>query len=97
MNIEENYKQKIIALISALLPNTKILLFGSRATGEHSTGSDVDIALDAGEKISRHLTCEIKEILNTARIPYKIDLVDIHAIPEKMKTLILKEGILWKK
>jgi predicted nucleotidyltransferase len=96
MNVEENYKQKIVSLISAILPNTKIYLFGSRATGKHSTGSDIDVALDTGEKVSRHVVSEIKEILSATNIPYKIDVVDIHSVPQNMCSLILKEGILWK-
>jgi uncharacterized protein len=96
MSIEEQYKQKIINLIVALHPQIKIYLFGSQATGTQVHGSDIDIALDAGKQMKRSAVGEIREVLNATDIPYKIDVVDLHLISEKMREMILKEGILWK-
>lgn len=48
--IDEKTKHKIIAVISALMPDVKIYLFGSRARGTNSRTADIDIALDGGEK-----------------------------------------------
>ena len=95
MSIDERYKQKIINLIVALYPKIKIYLFGSQATGTQIHGSDIDIALDAGAPMKRSVVGEIREILNATDIPYKIDVVDFHLVPEKMQQMILKEGILW--
>ena len=89
-------KQKIINLIQALQPNVKIYLFGSQATGTQVHGSDIDIALDAGQQMSRVDVGEIREILNASNVPHKIDVVDLHSVSEPMKNIILKEGILWK-
>jgi predicted nucleotidyltransferase len=96
MNINEQYKQKIINLIVALHPHVKIYLFGSQATGTQVHGSDIDIALDAGKRMDRAAVGEVREVLNATDIPYKIDVVDFHFVPEKMQSMILAEGILWK-
>jgi len=96
MNIDKKYKQKIISLITALQPKSKIYLFGSQATGTQTHGSDIDIAIDTGEKIKRSDVGEIREVLNTTNIPYKIDIVDVNSVSENMKNIILNEGILWK-
>ena len=95
-NIDKNTKQKIIALVCALIPNAKIYLFGSRARSTHSQWSDIDLALDTGEKISIVTVGEIIDVLAGTDIPYKIEVVDLNNIPEKMRTQILEEGILWK-
>lgn len=96
MSINENYKQKIISLITALHPQVKIYLFGSQATGTQVHGSDIDIALDNGKPMKRSVVGEVREILNATNIPYKIDIVDFNTVSEKMQNLILKEGVLWK-
>lgn len=94
--IDTSYQQKIIHLIIALHPEVKIYLFGSQATGTQVHGSDIDIALDAGKPMNRAEVGEVREILNATDIPYKIDVVDFHNVPEAMQKMILKEGIVWK-
>jgi len=95
-NIDEKTKKKIISLISALFPNTKIYLFGSRARGNHAQWSDIDIALDAGKRIPSEDVGEIISVLEGTNLPYKIEVVDIHHVSDEMKESILEEGILWK-
>ena len=65
------------ALISELKNNSNILeiiLFGSRAKGTFSNGSDIDIALKGKELSLKDIldaTCEVEKLL----LPYKLDLV----------------------
>jgi Nucleotidyltransferase domain. len=95
-SLDEKYKRKIINLIIALEPRAKIYLFGSQASGTQIQGSDIDIAIDTGKPMRRADVGEILDILNETNIPYKFDVVDLHAVPEKMQETIKKEGILWK-
>ena len=54
----------------------KVLLFGSRAKGEFSEGSDIDLALVGDEKFSARELSEIALRLDDLGLLYKIDLVD---------------------
>ena len=96
MALEKKYKDKIIVLISAMIPDAKIILFGSRATSLHSDCSDIDIALDTGKKLNRFYVGEVRDVLNATRIPYKIDLVDYYGVSASMQEDIRNEGIIWK-
>ncbi len=87
---------KIVGLISALMLNTKIYLFGSRARGTNSPVSDIDIAVDSGVPLSRVALDEAHSILQASNIIHHIDVVDFNRIPEKMRTAILHEGKIWK-
>lgn len=87
---------KITGLISALVPQARIYLFGSRARGTHSPFSDIDIAVDAGQPLSRVVIDEAKSIMQASNIMYHIDVVDMNRVPDEMREAILKEGILWK-
>jgi predicted nucleotidyltransferase len=65
------------ALLTELKKNSKIneiILFGSRAKGTYSNGSDIDIALKGRELILNDIldaTLDIDKLL----LPYKLDLV----------------------
>ncbi|QQR48876.1 nucleotidyltransferase domain-containing protein [bacterium] len=96
MNLKPEYQKKIIAILSALFPDAKIYLFGSRARGTNQEFSDIDIALDAGKKLRRADVGEARDMLGESNIPYKIDLVDFQDISEAMRKFILQEGVLWK-
>lgn len=89
-------KQKIIALITALLPDVKIYLFGSYATGRARPGSDVDIALDAGQRLDKVVVGEVREVLDATNIAHRFDVSDFHRLPPDMQAMVKKEGIVWK-
>ncbi len=92
---EEN-KRKIIGLITALQPNVKIYLFGSRARGTQDKGSDIDIAIEADKKLELVDIGEIRDVINSTYIPHKVDIVDINRMSQDMRELVTKERISWK-
>lgn len=94
--LDEKNKQKIIAIISVLIPEAHIYLFGSRARGTNAQYADIDIALDAGKELSNVDVDEIKSMLNESNIEYKIDIVDIYQVSDLMRQQIMQEKVIWK-
>ena len=94
--LDEKIKDKIIAVISALIPEARIYLFGSRARGTNGKYADIDITLDAGKPLSAVDVDEVKSMFQESNIMYKIDVVDIYQVSELMRNQILKERIIWK-
>lgn len=94
--ISKPYKEKIITLISAMLPDAKIYLFGSRACGDWRHDSDVDICVDSGKRLEVRAVQEIKDIIGVAAIPHTVDVVDFNFTSDEMKKMIMKEKIIWK-
>lgn len=94
--IDEQTKRKIIAIISALMPDVKIYLFGSRARGTNGPFADIDLALDGGKELPVADVDEIKSMFKESNIMYKIDIVDLHSVTELMRNEILLEKIVWK-
>lgn len=90
-----NYKNEILAIITKHVPRAKIYLFGSRAKKTNHPGSDIDIAVDAGFVLDRHLIGDIKEEIENSTIPFFVDVVDLQAVSEQMRDQILKDGVLW--
>ncbi len=71
----------------------RIYLFGSRARGDNTPFSDVDIGFLVNRDISDKLTI-LKEILEESNFPYKVDLVDLSENKELLE-IVLKEGKRW--
>ncbi|HEV2600840.1 MAG TPA: nucleotidyltransferase domain-containing protein [Candidatus Babeliales bacterium] len=94
--IDVKTKHKIIAVISALMPDVKIYLFGSRARGTNSPTADIDIALDGGKRLPAEDVDEIKSMLRESNIMYTIDVVDLHWMTDIMRNEILREKVVWK-
>ncbi len=95
-SVDKKTKEKIIAIISALLPQAKIYLFGSRARKTNSQSSDIDIAIDAGKELRRADVDELVSVFSATNIMERIDVVDMHQVPQEMRNSITEEGILWK-
>ena len=91
------YQKMIIDFIDRYVPQGKVILFGSRATGTARQGSDIDIAIDAGQKITDgsigRLRLAIEEELN---VPIKVDLSDFYDLPESFQKVVREKGILWR-
>jgi predicted nucleotidyltransferase len=86
----------MIKLLTVLFPKAKIYLYGSRARGDYKVGSDVDIAIDDKRELSIFELARAKNVLEGLNTIYTFDVIDLNSIPEKMKNIILKEGIVWK-
>ncbi|WP_425478075.1 type VII toxin-antitoxin system MntA family adenylyltransferase antitoxin [Aquifex aeolicus] len=72
----------------------KVILFGSRARGTHTSYSDVDIAILSDENIDNDLILLREEIENSL-LPQKVDIVGFSKLEESFKEEILKEGKVW--
>lgn len=96
MSIKTEHKTKMLEVLKGLFPDAKIYLFGSRARKTHTDSSDVDLAIDAGEKMPLTAIGEARDVMEALYIPYKVDVVDFHRVPEEMRKLIISEGVQWK-
>jgi len=89
-------EETMIQLLTVLFPAAKIYLFGSRARGDHTERSDIDIAIDLGRKMEIKEIAKARGVLEGLNTPQMIDVVDMNSISTDMKEFILKEGVLWK-
>ncbi len=95
-NVKPEYKALILKAIAYHYPEAKVILFGSRARGTNRPGSDIDLALNIGEPIKLHEMGRIRVTLENLLISLRMDIVDMHNIPEELEEIIAREGIVWK-
>lgn len=76
--------------------DVKIVVFGSRARGDYTKTSDIDIGILPRGNINKKAHTLLKEKIESSNIPYKVDIVDLSQTSEEFKEKALKEGIVWK-
>ena len=91
--MDKNLISSIVKAITEYKDPEKIVVFGSRATGNYKRTSDIDIAIwgkgwsDKDVNIVKH---NLDEVVKT---PLKIDVLNFYAVKkDKLKQNISKEG-----
>jgi len=95
-NLTQKHRDLILKAIAYHFSNAKVILFGSRARGTNESGSDIDLAVDIGEKIPLEEMTRVRKTLENLPIALEMGIVDMHSISDELKEIILREGIIWK-
>ena len=88
---DENLTRAILAVFNTQPGIRLAILFGSLAAGRERADSDLDLAVDAGHRLTAGeklaLVTELAE-----RTSRPVDLVDLHAVGEPLLGQILRHG-----
>lgn len=95
MAVQAHHKAMLLKIIHHYLPDCKVWLFGSRARNQEGRGSDIDLALDNGQKIPWEIITRMLVDIDETTLPMKVDLIDLYTVDEDFKKQALSEGILW--
>ena len=83
----------VLSILAAHLPHGSVAwVFGSRATGRARPLSDLDLAADAGRRLTLDEIAELVEAFTESDLPYKVDVVDWHGIDAQLRETIKAEG-----
>jgi len=88
---EEEMLTVIKNILLEWLEPERILLFGSRATGNHTQHSDFDIAVEGAKATFRELR-KTKEQLDHDLGIYSCDLIELEKTSEDFRALIKQQG-----
>jgi len=75
----------VISILQRNPKVNKIVLFGSRAKGSFTNGSDVDIAL-MGQELSLNDILDVSIEIEKLSLPYKFDIIIYERVKEKALT-----------
>lgn len=71
----------------------KVCVFGSRARGTTKRAADLDLAIDAGRKLTQQEEMALSTLFEDSDLPYKVDIVDMCAVSDAFKEIILSNNI----
>ena len=72
----------------------KVYIFGSRARGDNTPRSDLDIGFLSDKDISYELSL-LRELLEESNLTFPVDIVDLSRVGKDFRDVVLKEGKLW--
>ena len=89
LDLSDEHRRIALAILQRHLPaGASVWVFGSRATGRPRAYSDLDLAIDAGRVLTLDETAELREAFTDSDLPYRVDIVDWHAIAEDFRKVI---------
>ena len=88
--IEDPVMQDLITRFSCFPGIGKVILFGSRATGEARQFSDIDLAVVGVQDDDEW--ARVRQIADEARTLLKIDLLRFETVDDAIRASILGEG-----
>lgn len=92
IDMTAEHRHLVLHVLRAHLPaGTAAWAFGSRATGRARRYSDLDIAIDAGRRLNLEEKATLAEAFSDSDLPYRVDIIDWHAIDDRFRRLIAAE------
>ncbi len=95
--VRERAVNKVRTLVLDALAGrrARVWLFGSCARGDVWPSSDIDVAIEAEERLPGSLMVELKEAMEE-HIPFDVDIVDLRGADLAFRARVEAEGIAWQ-
>ena len=94
LDIAPGHRRIVLDILHAHLPGRAAFwVFGSRATGKARRYSDLDLAIDAGRRLTLDETASLREAFDECDLPYRVDIVDWHGIGEAFRRVVAAERV----
>ncbi len=91
MSLNRNYLKMITSVISEVIPDGEIFLFGSFARGCERSYSDLDIAVRASSQIPFEKMLILHHLFSESDLPYVVDIVDLRSVSDGFHLSIEKD------
>jgi len=83
IDLKSEHRTIVQEILRQNLPvHAKVWVFGSRATGKAQRGSDLDLAIDIGQKLPSHLESNLHFAFEDSELPWTVDIVDMQCLPD---------------
>jgi uncharacterized protein len=94
IDLPADHRRLVLNILRANLPESaQAWVFGSRATGRARRYSALDLAIDAGRRLTLDEIARLSEAFSDSDLPYKVDLVDWHDVDDRWRQIIATERV----
>jgi len=94
VDLPADHRRTVLDILHENLPlNTQAWVFGSRATGRARRYSDLDLAIDAGRRLTLDETAKLTEAFSESDLPCRVDVVDWHAADDRWRQTITAQRL----
>jgi len=85
LDIASEHLKTVETILSEFVPDCEVRAFGSRCDGTARKSSDLDLCVCGNEKLDWKLLANLKDALMESDLPFRVDLLDYHAMPEHFR------------
>ncbi|MCY4653978.1 MAG: restriction endonuclease subunit S [Dehalococcoidia bacterium] len=94
VDIRPDQIEIVQSILCERLPHgVKVWVFGSRANWTTKDSSDLDLALQAKQKLDRKVVGALKDAFEDSELPYTVDVVDINQIGDSFRQIIESQRV----
>jgi type I restriction enzyme S subunit len=87
-------RRLVLQILGASLPpETKVWVFGSRATGHARPYSDLDLAIDAGRPLTLDEMGVLAEAFSDSDLPFRVDIIDWRTLDPSFRKIIAERRV----
>jgi len=91
IDVNPNHLETITGILAAHVPECEVRAFGSRVTWTSKDYSDLDLAVVGGRALDPEALRRMKEAFETSNLPFRVDVLDWHAISAAFRKVIEKK------
>jgi uncharacterized protein len=97
VHIQPRHQKALLDIIHTHLPESRILIYGSRINGRSHEGSDLDIALQTStlDPIPTDIMTTLLEDIRDSSIPFLVDIRDWTRLPTSFQEEINRHHVVW--
>lgn len=88
IDLRPDHLETVQRILSERVPECEVRAFGSRVTGTAKSYSDLDLAVVGKEELPPDTLRLLKEAFEESDLPFRVDVLDWHAISETFRQLI---------
>ena len=88
IDVTEKELQIVKSILISFVPTAKVRVFGSRVNGTKRDISDLDLAIDCGQKMTLSEIGRIKEAFQESDLLFRVDVIDWNRTSEIFRNII---------
>jgi len=94
LDISPQHLETVKTILSDFVPDCEVRAFGSRCNGTARKYSDLDLCICGREKLDWKLLATLKDALMESDLPFRVDVLDYHTMPEQFRENINKGEVV---
>lgn len=92
--LSDDERRLVRSIVQAVLPDARVLVFGSRATGRARPFSDLDLLFERPERLAWADRAALQDRFEASVLPFRVDLVEAAGLADGVRERVLAEARL---